>query len=177
VADAGNGGDAGRGPSGRRHRSAVVAAVVLAVLLLVLLLWPDGWFLNRGFVRLYVFLLDRGVPQALTPEAYAVVANVAVFVPLGWIGVALLRWPPVRVVLALTAFSAGVELVQALPAVARDPSLLDVGCNTLGAAIGVVGASVVRRRRHHGGDAAHDQAGVDQPGDERRDVGGDQLGR
>ena len=66
----------------------------------------------------------------------------------------MLRWPPVRVVLALVAFSAAVELVQALPAVARDPSLLDVGCNALGAVLGVARrltratASAPRARPH-----------------------------
>ena len=168
-------GEAGRGDRGREHRVAPVLAVVLAVLLVVALLWPDGWVLNRAVVRVYVFFLQRGMPQRITPEDYAVVLNVAVFVPLGWIGVALLRWPPVRVALALTAVSAAVELAQALPVVGRDPSLLDVACNALGAVVGVLAASVVGRRGH-GGDGADDQAGVDQPGDERRDVGGHDLG-
>ncbi len=82
-----------------------------------------------------------------------------------------------RTAVGLTLFSAAVELLQALPVVSRDPSLLDVACNALGAGIGVAGASVVGRRRAADPGAAHDQAGVDQPGDERRDVGGDHLGR
>ena len=54
--------------------------------------------------------------------------------------------------------------------------LLDVASNALGAVLGVVAASVVGRRRHGGNRAADDQAGVGEPGDERRDVGGDHLG-
>ncbi len=168
--------DPGRGDRGRGHRVAPVLAVVLAVLLVVVLLWPDGWVLNRAVVRVYVFFLERGMPQRVTPEVYAALLNIAVFVPFGWVGVTLLRWPPVRVATALAAASAAVELVQALPAVGRDPSLLDVACNALGAVVGVVAASVVGRRRHGGNGAGDDQSGVDQPGDERGDVGGDHLG-
>lgn len=163
-------------PPGRAHRVAAAVAVVLTVLLVVLLLWPDGFAVNRAGVRVYTFFLDRGVPPSVTPEAYAVALNVAVFVPLGWIGVSMLRWPPVRVVLALVAFSAAVELVQALPAVARDPSLLDVGCNALGAVLGALAASLRRRRRRHRHGATGDQARVDQPVDEGGDVGGDRFG-
>ena len=173
VGDAGSG--AG-GPAGRGRRVATVLAAVLAVALVALLLWPDGPAVNRGVVRLYVFFLDLGMPASVTPEAYAVLLNVLGFALLGAIGVTMLRWPPVRVALLLTAFSAAVELVQTLPSIGRDPSLLDVACNALGAVIGVVAASVVRRRRHGGGGAAHDQAGIHETGDERRDVGGDHLG-
>jgi glycopeptide antibiotics resistance protein len=170
-------GDAGRGRAGPGRRVATGAAVVLAVLLTALLLWPDGEVVRRGVVRVYVFFLERGMPPRVTPEVYAVLLNVAVFVPPGWIGVAVLRRPPLRVALALTAFSAAVELTQALPAVGRDSSLLDVACNALGAVTGVVAASVVSRRGlGHGTGAAVDQARVDQTGDERRDVGRDQLG-
>ena len=173
VGDAGSG-DAG--PAGRGRRVATVLAAVLAVAFVAVLLWPDGPAVNRGVVRLYVFFLDLGMPASVTPEAYAVLLNVLGFAVLGAIGVALLRWPPVRVALLLTAFSAAVELVQTLPSIGRDPSVLDVACNVLGAVIGVVAASVVRRRRLGGDTTAHDQAGIHEAGDERRDVGGDHLG-
>jgi glycopeptide antibiotics resistance protein len=170
-------GEAERGPASQGRRVATGVAVVLAVLLIALLLWPDGEAVRHGVVRVYVFFLERGMPQRVTPEFYAVLLNVAVFVPLGWIGVAVLRRPPVRVALALTAFSAAVELAQALPALGRDSSVLDVACNALGAVIGVVAASVVSRHGPgRGSGAAVDQARVDQTGDERRDVGRDQLG-
>ena len=170
-------GGTGSVSGGRGHRVVTVLALVLAAALVAVLLWPDGWALNRGVVRLYVVLLDLGVPPSVTPDAYAVLLNVLAFAVLGAIGVALLGWPPTRVALLLTAFSAAVELVQALPSVGRDPSLLDVVCNALGAVIGVVAASVVRRRRHGGEGPTRDEAGLHEPGDERRDVGGDHLGR
>jgi hypothetical protein len=171
-------GEPRRGGGPRRARVAALA-VAVAVVLGVVLLWPDGGVVNRAVVRLYVVLLEAGMPASVTPDVYAVVLNVALFVPLGWLGVSLLRWPPARVVLGLAAFSAAIELVQALPAVRRDASVGDLLCNTLGAAIGVAGASLVRRRRARvrGRAGAGHEAGRDQPVDEGSDVGGDRLDR
>ena len=166
--------DARDGGPGRRV--AIVLAAALAVVLALVLLWPDGEEVRQAVLRVYVFFLHRGMPAAVTPDVYAVVLNVVAFVPLGWVGVLLLRWPVPRVVLALVALSAAVELLQALPGVGRDPSLLDVACNSLGAVIGALTASLVRRRRDGRHAAVGDQARVDQAGDERRDVGGDGLG-
>ena len=59
-------GDAGRGSAGRRVGT--VLAVGVAVLLVAVLLWPDGEAVNRAVVRVYVFFLDRGMPQAVTPD-------------------------------------------------------------------------------------------------------------
>ena len=172
-----SGGGAGSGPRGPASRLAIVLTVLLAAVLVALLLWPDGELVNRVVVRVYVFFLDLGVPASVTPETYGVLLNIAGFVLLGWLGVAVARWPAVRTAVGLTVLSAAVELVQALPWMGRDPSLLDVACNALGAGIGVTVASVVRGHRGGSGDLTDHQAGVDQPGDERRDVGGDHLGR
>lgn len=170
-------GDPRRRRPGAGRVPVVALTVVVVALLAVVLLWLDGGVVNRAVVRLYVVLLDRGMPPRVTPDVYAVLLNVALFVPLGWLGVSVLRWPPVPVVLGLAAFSAAVELVQALPAVGRDASLADLACNALGAALGAAGASVVRRRRGRLDRAAGtgDQAGGDQPVDEGRDVRGDHL--
>ncbi|MFL6081596.1 MAG: VanZ family protein [Ornithinibacter sp.] len=164
----------GRGPA---SGVATGLAALVAALLVVLLVWPDGDLMNRAVVRVYVFFLGLGMPQSVRPEVYAVLLNVAVFVLLGWLGVALAGWPAVRTAIGLTVLSAAIELFQALPGMGRDPSLLDVACNALGAGIGVTVASVVRRRRAGVAGATLDQPGVDQGGHERRDVGGDHLGR
>lgn len=169
------------GPRRRRTGAPRVPVVALTVVVVVLLgavlLWPDGGAVNRAVVRLYVTLLDLGMPAWVTPDVYAVLLNVVLFVPLGWLGVSLLRRSPARVVLGLAVFSAAIELVQALPALGRDASVGDFLCNTLGAALGAVGASVVhrRRRRLDRPAGAGDQPGVDQPVDEGRDVRGDHL--
>jgi len=158
------------------HRLAAAVSVVVVVLLLGLLLWPDGLALNRAVVRLYVFFLERGMPAAVTPDVYAVLLNVLVFALLAGIGVLVLRRRPLPVTGVLVAFSVAVELFQALPGVARDPSLLDVACNALGAALGAGLASVLRPHAGRGDGGSGDQAGVDQPGHEGRDVGGERLG-
>lgn len=134
-----------------RWGATVLAAVLLAGVLAVLL-WPEGWSLNRAVVAVYVFFLHLGVPASVTPEAYAVVLNVLAFVPLGWLGVVLLRWRPVVVVGALATLSVLVELVQGLPGVSRDPSALDVVLNGAGAVLGA-GIGHLTRRRPRGGSA------------------------
>lgn len=146
-------------------------AVVLALVLGAILLWPDGWAVNRLVVRLYLVLLDLGVPAAVTPEHYAALLNVLAFVPLGWLGVAALRRRPWVVVGTLAAASVLVETAQLWPGLRREASLVDVVCNVAGAAVGVLAASVVagRARRAEGledpgGDEVLDEAG-DRHGD------------
>ncbi len=153
------------------RRVGTVLAVVLAIALGALLLWPDGWMVNRLVVRVYVVLLDLGVPPSVRPEHYAAALNVLVFVPLGWLGVSALRRPAWLVVAVLAGASAVVETVQLWPGLGREASLFDVACNTLGAGLGALAASAAARRRP--GD---EHAGGDEALDERRHPGRDELG-
>jgi len=166
----------GEGGTSTGRGLARALAVLVVAGLTALLLWPDGLALNRFVVQVYVFFLQRGMPPSVTPEDYAVLLNVLAFALLGMLGVLVLRGSPGRVVASLVAFSVVVELFQAIPGVARDPSLLDVACNALGAGVGVALASLVRPHPRHGDDVAGEQAGGDQPVDEGRDVGGERLG-
>ena len=143
-------------------------SAVLAVAVAGLLLWPDGEAVRRLLLDLYLFGLRHGVPGRIGPEVYAAALNVLVFVPLGFIGVALLRRRPVTVSLFLLALSATVELAQALPVLGRVPSVLDVACNAAGGLVGALLASVVVGR---GGE--DEDAGLDEPGDERLHSGPD----
>jgi glycopeptide antibiotics resistance protein len=123
-------------------------AMGVAAVLTVLLLWPDGAAVRLVILRIYLFGLHHGVPSSLGPEFYAAVLNVLVFVPIGWAGVVLLRRRPLTVSLAILAMSAGVELVQTLPVLARQPSVVDVVCNSLGGLVGaLVGAATTWLRR------------------------------
>ncbi|NHA68795.1 VanZ family protein [Phycicoccus flavus] len=149
----------------RRRRAGVVLAAVAAVVLGLAVLWPDGSLVNRGVVAVYVFFLQRGMPQAVLPEHYAAVLNVLGFVPLGWLGVVLLRRGVLAVTLGLGALSVLVELVQLLPVLQREASLLDVACNTGGALVGALVASRADQQPHG-----------DEGVDERRDVRGDDVG-
>lgn len=153
------------------RRVGTVVALVLAVALGAVLLWPDGWAVNRLVVRIYVFFLDLGMPQAVTPEHYAAGLNVLAFVPLGWLGVAALRRRPWQVVGVLTAASVVVETAQLLPVLGREASIGDVVCNAGGAALGALLASVQVGRR-----VPREHAGGDEAVDERRDPARDDLG-
>jgi glycopeptide antibiotics resistance protein len=122
-------------------------AVLGAMGLAVLLLWPNGEAVRQLILRIYLFGLDRGVPPRVGPEFYAGVLNVLVFVPIGWAGVALLRRRALTVTLTILALSATVELVQALPMLERQPSTVDVACNSLGGMIGAFLGSATQKWR------------------------------
>ncbi len=147
------------------RRVGTVLALIFAVLLGGVLLWPDGSLVNRAVVELYVVLLNAGVPSSVRPEHYAAALNVVAFVPLGWLGVAWLRRQVVVVVAVLAGLSASVEALQLLPFLHRQPTLLDVVCNTAGALVGALAGSLVR------GEPA-----VDELVDEGHDVGRHDLG-
>jgi glycopeptide antibiotics resistance protein len=149
--------------------------LVLAVALGAVLLWPDGWAVNRLVVHVYVFFLDRGMPQAVRPEHYAAVLNVLAFVPFGWLGVVWWRRPPWAVVGVLGALSVLVETAQLWPALHRDASPVDVVLNVAGAVAGALAGSVALRRSEERLDAL-EGAGGDEAVDERRHPGGDGAG-
>lgn len=154
-----------------RGRASVAVSAVLAAALAGLLLWPDGEAVRRVLLDVYLFGLRNGVPPRVGPEVYAAALNVLVFVPLGWIGVVLLRRGVLAVALGLLVVSATVELVQALPALGRVPSVLDVACNAVGGLVGAGLASVAVGRGPEDEDA-----GLDEPGDERLHPGPDDRG-
>lgn len=147
------------------RRIGVAAAVVLAGLLGLALLWPDGAAVNRAVVAVYVFFLERGMPQAVLPEHYAGLLNVLAFVPLGWLGVVALHRRVRTTVLALAGLSVLAELAQLLPVVHREPSLTDVVANTTGALAGALLGSLAR-----------DEPRGDEVAQEAEDVAGDDVG-
>ncbi|MBM6404325.1 VanZ family protein [Phycicoccus sp. CSK15P-2] len=151
------------------RRVGVAVGVALSVALALLLLWPDGEVVRRANLELYLFFLHRGVPRAVTPEWYATVLNVLIFVPPAWLGVRLLRWRPLLVVALLGGASAVVETVQLVPVLQRNADLVDVLCNTGGALLGALLGSVGRSR------SGLEQAGSDELVDEPHDVVGDEL--
>lgn len=147
------------------RRAGIAAAVLLATLLGLALLWPDGTAVNRAVVAVYVFFLERGMPQAVLPEHYAALLNVLAFVPLGWLGVVALRRRVRTTVLALAGLSVLAELAQLLPVVHREPSVVDVVANTAGA---LAGALL--------GSRARDEARRDEVVEEPEDVARDDVG-
>ncbi|MCZ2803887.1 VanZ family protein [Modestobacter sp. VKM Ac-2983] len=89
-----------------------------------------------------------GLPWSVAVPLVERGGNVLLFVPLAvllcW---SLPRWPRWVVWSTCVAGSVGIELVQALFLPARYPSLVDIGTNSTGAAIGVGLHWLLTRRR------------------------------
>lgn len=131
---------------GRRRTAWVLAALYLGALAAVVFS-PIQWWLNRLTVKIYVIVVyDLHGPTWLRPEHVGALLNVVLFVPFGVLLVWLVRtrwW--VATALAV-ATSCGIELLQALPQLQRQPSLTDVVTNGLGALLGGVLARAVDAR-------------------------------
>jgi glycopeptide antibiotics resistance protein len=115
---------------------------------LVLLLGPWGRALNRLTVRFYVFFRYHLpiAPDWALPEHYGWLLNVVLFVPVGVALCLLVRRPWWQTTLVATAASALVELAQAT-LVERVGSVSDVVANGLGALLGALAITGVRRLR------------------------------
>ena len=128
---------------------------------LVITLWPSPP--DPGAIPLLVRVLawahDAGLPAAFDVATLEVVANVAMFVPLGVLVASSRRvrraWLAVPAGLAL---SGAVETVQVFVP-GRYPTLQDVAANTTGAALGlaaVVAHRAWRARRAAPGETPHE---------------------
>ena len=128
----------------RRVRAALLVAYLVALVAIVI--GPWGWALNRLTVALYVqFRYDWPVaPAWARPEHYGYLLNILLFVPMGALAVVITRRPWWLVTLAAALASSAIEIVQSLYLTRfGDPN--DVVANTLGALIGAVAVSVLRR--------------------------------
>ena len=128
----------------RRVQAALVVAFVVA--LVVIVTGPWSWALHRLTVALYVqFRYDWPVaPQWVGPEHYGFGLNVLLFVPMGALAVLTTRWPWWLVTVAAAVASAAIEIVQSLY-LTRFGDVNDVVANTLGALVGAVAVSALRR--------------------------------
>lgn len=145
-------------------------ARVLAVLLLLahpltvgpLLLTGNGWAVNRANVWVWSRVTDVPCLRGqVTPEQFAVLANVLLFVPA--LAALALLYPRWWWVLVGAGISAAVELHQYTQP-GRDTSVLDVLANTAGAAIGVtVGILLHRGLSGAAGSAAPAPSGPTTP--------------
>ncbi len=102
-------------------------------------------------MRGVVFVQHHGIP-GFRYSMIEEVANVALFTPLGMLGVLALgapRWW--IVVLAGTAMSASVELAQGAFLPARVASVTDVAANGAGALLGATAAAVIAARTRRRG--------------------------
>ncbi|CAQ00295.1 putative VanZ-like membrane protein [Clavibacter sepedonicus] len=136
-----------------RRRQAAVLLVAYVALIGLVTLTPDS--VDRGvyphLMRGVVFVQHHGIlwfRYSMIEE----VANVALFAPLGMLGVLASgapRWW--IVVLAGTALSASVELAQGAFLPARVASVTDVAANGAGALVGATTAALVAARTRRRG--------------------------
>ena len=135
--------------SSHRRLPRPLALVALAVLLLypiaagTLLLTSNGWAVNRANVQVWMLVTGLlGVREQISPEDFAALANVALFVPF-FAALSVLR-PTWWWVLLGAGISTAVELYQgSLGSRLQDP--WDILANTLGAALGVALGLGLRR--------------------------------
>ena len=124
----------------------LLAALVLLLYPLgagALLLTSDGWTVNRLNVRIWYAVTGAvGLREQVTPEMFAALANVALFVPF-FAALAVLV-PTWWWVAAGAGLSIAVELYQGEIGT-REQDLVDILANTAGAALGVGLGLLVRR--------------------------------
>ncbi|KQO39529.1 VanZ family protein [Aeromicrobium sp. Leaf245] len=142
----------------RRSPTHVALAVAYLTALAFIAFWPSPVdqgvdVLNSWPVRLLesAFGLSR-------PEGYDVVqvaANVVLFVPLGWLAVALTRARWWQVALLGFLLSSGIEVGQALLRPDRFATVSDVVANTVGATLGAGAAALLLHRHERASVGSH----------------------
>ncbi|GEK21479.1 VanZ family protein [Cellulomonas xylanilytica] len=144
----------------RRWVVALLAVCCVAALVIVLSPWPLQRVSGGVTYHAIAALHERGVPSQVDYGLMEFLANIALFVPLGALGVVVLgprRWWAVLAVSA--ALSITVELVQAVALPHRTASGWDVLANTVGAAVGLGLVAAVRRARSRRGRTASEISG------------------
>ncbi|MEV0869271.1 VanZ family protein [Brachybacterium paraconglomeratum] len=174
----------GGAPAARPHSALPRTLRLLAALVLLLyplaagalLLTSDGWAVNRLNVRVWYAVTGAvGLREQITPEMFAALANVALFVPF-FAALAVLV-PTWWWVAAGAGLSIAVELYQGEIGT-REQDLVDILANTAGAALGVglgllVCRVAVRRSARRPGlsDAGSAPSAPTTPGAPRAETG------
>jgi glycopeptide antibiotics resistance protein len=137
-------------PTGRRATLQLAAGILIAyaIAMLVVTLWPTP--VDRGFEptisRMLGVLHRNGLPTWFGYNKLEFSANIAMFVPAGFLVAMLLparRWW--LALLLVPAVSLGIELTQALFLASRFATFNDVIANSLGAVIGALVYVVARQ--------------------------------
>ncbi|MFT4214389.1 MAG: VanZ family protein [Microbacterium sp.] len=139
----------GRVPSRSHARFWLAMTGLLVYLAVVLLATLSPTPLDQGYESSIEQLLDvlhsHGVPEWYGYNKLEFSANVAMFVPVGFLlALALPRRGIWLVVIVIPAFSATIELLQAAFLAERFASVLDVVANTAGGYLGAVAAIGMR---------------------------------
>lgn len=126
---------------------AVTGLVLYGALVLTATMWPTP--LDRGYessIQRFLEVLHRnGVPEWFGYRKLEFIANVCMFVPLGFfLLLALRRGTLWLTVLLVPLLSIVIELTQAVVLAERFASPLDVVANTLGGYLGALVALLIR---------------------------------
>lgn len=139
------------GPKPPRSRARLGVTTLLLALYVgfvsLVTLWPDPSDLEFGSLaeRVLRVLYRFGVPEAFGFDELEFTANIAMFVPLGFLlGLALPRRGWWLSLLLLPAYSGFIEFTQATALESRVSSAMDVAANTSGGYIGVLLAMILR---------------------------------
>lgn len=140
--------------SGRSHvRAGIAVALLAGYAAVILLMTMSPTPVDRGYESSIDRLLDMlhrgGVPEWFGYSALEFTANLAMFVPLGLlIGLALPQRIAWHGLILLPAFSAGIELTQALLLSQRYATIEDVIANSIGGWIGLLIVFAIRAMVH-----------------------------
>ncbi|PQZ59109.1 MULTISPECIES: VanZ family protein [unclassified Microbacterium] len=145
--------DIGRKPP-RSHARLWVSTLLLIVyasFVLLVTMWPQPQQLEFDGIasRLLRALHNIGVPAWFGYDKLEFVANVGMFVPLGFLlGLALARQAWWVAIFLLPAFSSAIEFTQGVALDERVSTVFDVLANTIGGYIGLLLAMMLRAMIH-----------------------------
>ena len=136
-------------PPKSKARTSIGGVLLVSYVIIILFatMWPTP--LDQGYGAAIEKVLDvvhrNGVPQWFGYNKLEFSANVAMFIPLGFLAALLL---PARIwwlaLLICPALSIAIELTQATFLAARFATVTDVVANSIGAVIGILIAVVLR---------------------------------
>jgi glycopeptide antibiotics resistance protein len=137
-------------PPPRSYARLWVSTLLLAVyasFVLLVTMWPNPQQLEFGSIstRVLKVLHNLGVPEWFGYDKLEFTANIAMFVPLGFLlGLALSRKVWWLAIFMLPAFSGGIEYVQGIALDERVSTMYDVAANTIGGYVGLLLAIIMR---------------------------------
>jgi glycopeptide antibiotics resistance protein len=121
------------------RRAAVFVGVVYVVAVLFIVLWPSASYAKSSVSRITEVVHALGGPSWITTGMVEFATNIALFVPLSFLGAIILdRWGLTFWFATGFLATAGIELFQLVVLSARSASVVDMVANTLGAVIGAV---------------------------------------
>ncbi|HLT68510.1 MAG TPA: VanZ family protein [Microbacterium sp.] len=138
-----------------RSRMRVGLATVLFIIYLAFVMWVtmspslDGIGVDTVADRVLRVLYRLGMPESFGYMELEFVANIGMFIPLGFLlGLALPGWGWWLALILLPAYSAGIEWVQGEYLGDRVSDVRDIVSNSLGAWIGTFMAATLRGMVH-----------------------------